>query len=188
MEPESSLPHSQVTATCPYPESYWSSPCPPNPTSWRSILILSSHLRLVLPSGLFHSGFPTKTLHTLLFSTIRATCSVHIILLYLITRNVLGEEYRSLSSSLCSFLHYPVTSPLLGRKILLNTLCTNTLSLRSSLNESDDISHPYKTTGINTYIHAYVCVCVCVCVCNTIQLRNSGGKNRKYSLAQNVEN
>ena len=40
------------------------------------------------------------------------------------------------------------------------------------------------------YIHTRicVCVCVCVCVCNTIQLRNSGGKNRKYSLAQNVEN
>ena len=30
---------------------------PPHPTSWRSILILSSYLRLGLPSGLFSSGF-----------------------------------------------------------------------------------------------------------------------------------
>ena len=35
-----------------------------HPTSWRSILILSTHQRLCLPSGLFLSGFPTKTLYT----------------------------------------------------------------------------------------------------------------------------
>ena len=40
---------------------------PPHPTTWRSILILSSYLRLGLPSGLFPSGFTTKTLHTPLF-------------------------------------------------------------------------------------------------------------------------
>jgi len=35
---------------------------PSHPTSWRPILILSSHLFLGLPSGLFPSRFPTKTL------------------------------------------------------------------------------------------------------------------------------
>ena len=33
---------------------------PPHPTSWRSILILSSHRRLGLPSGHFHLRFPHK--------------------------------------------------------------------------------------------------------------------------------
>ena len=45
----------------------WASPIQsiyPHPTSWRSILILSTHLRLGLLSGLFPSGFPTKTLFT----------------------------------------------------------------------------------------------------------------------------
>ena len=37
-------------------------------TSWRSILKLSSHLRMGLPSGLLPSGFPTKTLFKPLLS------------------------------------------------------------------------------------------------------------------------
>ena len=54
----------------------WASPIQPlysHPTSWRSILILSTHLRLGLPSGFFPSGFLTKTLYTPLSSPIRAT-------------------------------------------------------------------------------------------------------------------
>ena len=124
----------------------------PPSTSWRSISILSSHLRLGLPSCLFPSGFPIKTLYTHLLFPIRATCPSHLILLDFITRTILGEEYRSLSSSLYSFLHSPVTSSILGPN-LLSTLFSNTLSLRSSLNVSDQVSHPYTTTGNSVYLN-----------------------------------
>ena len=120
---------------------------PPHVTSRRYILILSSHLRLDLPSGLFPLSFPTKSLYKPLLSPIRATCPVPLILLNFITRTILCKEYRSLSSSLCSFLYSPVTSSLLAPNILLNTLFSNTFSLRSSHNVSAQVSHPYKTTG-----------------------------------------
>jgi hypothetical protein len=110
------------------------------PTSWRSTLILSFHLRLGLPSGPFPSVFPIKILYTTLLSYIRAECPAY---LDFITRTILGEQYRSLSSSLCSFLHHAVNSSLLVPNILLSTLFSNTLSL-SSLNDSDQVWRPYK--------------------------------------------
>ena len=61
----------------------------PHTTSWRSILILSFHLRLGLPSGLFPSGFPTKTLYRSLLFPVCATCPTHLILLNFITEQYL---------------------------------------------------------------------------------------------------
>ena len=107
----------------------WASPIQstcPHPTSWRSILILSTHLRLGPPWSLslrfphqdpIHPPLLTHTHHM----------SSHPILLDFITRTILGK-YRSFNSSLCNPLHSPVTSSLIGSNILLNTIFSNTLS------------------------------------------------------------
>jgi hypothetical protein len=59
MEPEGSLPCSQEPSTGPYPDPDRSSPHHP---------ILSTHLRIGLPSSLFPSGFLTNILYAFLFA------------------------------------------------------------------------------------------------------------------------
>ena len=133
---------------------------PPNFTLWKSIWTLSSHLSLDLSGSLFPLGFPTKILHMPLFSHIHSACPDYLKLLILITQTILGEHYRSLSSLLYSLLHSPLSSSLLGPNTLLNTLFSNTLSLRSSLSVSDQVSHPYRTTG-NIILFSVAC-CVII--------------------------
>jgi len=135
---------------CPPPVSILSQINPVHalrPTFWRTILILSFHLRLDLTSCLFPSCFPTKILYAPLLFHIHATCTFYFIILDFITRIIFGEGYKSFSSSLFSFLHAPATLSHLGPNILLNTLFPNTLSLHSSFNVNDHVSHAYKTTG-----------------------------------------
>jgi hypothetical protein len=102
------------------------------------IPLLKIHLNIILPST---PGSPHWSLsrrfpyHNTVHASplpINATCPAHHIFLDFITRAIYGEECRSLSSSLCSFLQFPVTSSLLSPNILLNTLFSNTHNLRSS--------------------------------------------------------
>jgi hypothetical protein len=80
METEGSLPCSQKPVTGPYPKPdefirnipfYFS----------MIYLVLSSHLLLGPPRGLFPTGFPTETLYAFLFCPFCTTIPTHLILL-----------------------------------------------------------------------------------------------------------
>jgi hypothetical protein len=60
---------------------------------------------------------------------------------------IFGGDYISYSSSLCSFLHSPVTSSLLGPNIPISTLFSYNLCLCSFFRKRDQVAHPYKTIG-----------------------------------------
>ena len=138
-----SLPHSQEPATCPYPK-------PAQPSPYPHIPLLGDPFQYYPPiyTYLFQVvSFPQFSP----LSPVWTFCSppnlmLHPTLLDLITQIISGEQYRSLRSSLCSLLYSPVIMFLLGPNSLLSTLFSNPFSLYSSLNVSDQVSHPYKTT------------------------------------------
>ena len=100
-------------------------PSRPGSLKW-SLFLRFPHLNPVYASPLQHERYMPCPSHSSRFYHPR----------------ILGEEYRSLSFSLCSFLHSSITTSLQGPNILLHTLI-----LLFSLSVSDQASHPYKTTG-----------------------------------------
>jgi len=125
----------KAPATRPNSETDQPRPCLLYPSVWRYILLLSTLLRLDLPkfsslhqnsistSPLRHMGYMPRPSHSSRFCH-----SNNIRWAVQITR----------------LLHSPVTPSLLGPNMLLNTLFSNTLSLRSSLSVRDQVSYPYK--------------------------------------------
>ena len=112
-------------------------------TSWKSNSLLSFNLFLIFQVISFpHVSSPNSYMPH--HPTENVSCLGNPVLLDLITRKILDVENKLLSSSLCSFLHFPVTSSLLSTNILLSTLLSNTLNLWSSLNMRDKVSKKAK--------------------------------------------
>jgi hypothetical protein len=102
---------------------------PLNPVSLTSSLILSTHVRLGLPSGLFPSGFPTNILYAFSFFPIRTTCSAHLILLdpiILLLYLAKGTSYEAF------IMWFSLTS-------------RHFISLRSKYSHHPDIKHRQST-------------------------------------------
>lgn len=122
MQPVTVLPCSQVPATCFYPVHAF-------PTCFLVICVnISLPFSLCLQSGLFTTGFPTKTLYSPLLYLPHAPPISFVIW--------------------CVHYEFSVTSFLLGPHILLHTLVSNTLSQCSSLNVKAQDSRPSKTRDI----------------------------------------
>ena len=83
---------------------------------------------IILPSMsmssklLFPSGFPTKTLYTLLLSPMRAICPAHLNFLDFISQAIFVVEYVWCTYSTCYLLQSPVICSLLGPNIFLIAL------------------------------------------------------------------
>jgi len=133
MESEGLLPHSALE-TCPYPKPDQSSPCLPPQSHFLKInfnifpsMPGSSKWFLTLSSPHQNPAYTSPL-------PIRATCPAHHILLDNVTRIILGEGYRSFSSSLRCLLQSPVSymclrvicgSILFCFVLTLTDLCTN---------------------------------------------------------------
>jgi hypothetical protein len=116
------------------------------PSCLRSILILSSHLRLGLYSGLFSSGFLTNILHTFLFSLcVYTPCPSHTLWLD-------HSDYTRTSGKVQDMklliMHFSPTFPhfisLWTKYVPLHPVFKHP---QFSLNARDQVSHPYKPTG-----------------------------------------
>ena len=124
--------------------------------SWKSALINSSCVYLVLPNGLFHSVLPTKPCLTL--SPVLSQCPPSFHTSWFNHPITFSQQYWSWSCPLCTLLHSPVSQFHSATNISLSTLFPSTLSLWSSFSIRKHILRPY------TNRQYYVSVCINFCI------------------------
>jgi len=85
----------------------------PSPVHTPTSYLLDMHPNIIQPSQSRSPQWSLSLQDTIhpFSSPFRATCPAHLIVLDFITRSILGEEYKSFSSSLCSLLHSPLPNP-----------------------------------------------------------------------------
>ena len=133
MKPESLLPHSQQPATSPYPDPNQSSPYFPFPLLEDPLYYYSPIYAYVLHVLSFPQVFPpTLFMHFWCLPNVPHAPPISFFL-SCPAEQYLVKQYRSQSSSLCSFLHSPATSSFLGLNMFFSTLLSNALGLCSSL-------------------------------------------------------
>jgi hypothetical protein len=146
MEPEDSIPNSQELSTCSYPEPAQSSPhypIPPlqdpassYPPATVLVYLVGSLARAFPPITQTRSSSPPFVLHDPPSHPPRLYYSNY-------TYLAKSTNHEAPHYAIFSILPSPHPSP----NILLSTLSSNTLSLCSSLNVRDQVSHPYRTTA-----------------------------------------
>jgi hypothetical protein len=145
MEPEGTLPLLKEPSTFPNPEPDKSNPYHTIPSYLSKIYFNIVYAPTSWSSQcLFPTGFPTNIHHSCYMP-----CQSHPPWLDR------SKGYKLWTSSIRSFLQPPVTSSLFGPSIL-NTLFSNTLSLWSSFNVRDQVSHSYSTTGKNIVFYSLI--------------------------------
>jgi hypothetical protein len=155
MEPEVSLPRSQQPATCPYPQ-------PDQPNHVLPSYFFQIHFNIILPlmprSSKWSLSFRFLLRHSVRIYIIPHACHIpyssHPPLYDYQLR--LGEQHKSQSCPLYSFLQSAVISSVLDSNIFLGPKLKNTLCLRSSLNVRDQVSHQHKTEGKTTFCIYFV--------------------------------
>lgn len=102
-----------------------------NSTTIRSLKVtphtlLTSHYSRTIPSSLSYFTFSHQTLYTFPFPPTSDTSAQRLISLNYIPLRTSGDQYKSCSFSLCTFLQCPATAVFICPHLCLTALCFGT--------------------------------------------------------------